>query len=142
MPPVQSCYNNREPVAEQQYILIVDDEPDFREIFSTKLSATGYRVETAENGELALKKMAQEVPDLVMMDMKMPVMDGATTVLKMRDDPKLAKVKVAFLTSLGDPRIDMQEINKKFSEDFGAQAYLKKTENLETLVTQIKAILS
>lgn len=129
-------------MAEQQYILIVDDEPDFREIFKTKFAAAGYRVDTAENGELALKKMADEIPDLVLMDVKMPVMDGATTVLKMREDPKLKDVKVAFLTSLGDPRTDMREVSGKFSAEFGAQAYLKKTENLDTLTEQIKAMLA
>lgn len=126
----------------QPYILIVDNEPDFREIFSAKLGAAGYRVAAAENGEAALKKMADEAPDLVLMDVKMPVMDGATAVLKMRDDPKLKDVKVAFLTSLGDPRQDMQEISRKFSEEFGAQAYLKKTEDLDALVEKIRGLLA
>jgi CheY-like chemotaxis protein len=126
----------------QPFILVVDDEPDFREIFSAKLSAAGYRVDTAENGQVALEKMAQKAPDLVLMDVKMPVMDGATAVLKMRDDPKLKNIKVAFLTSLGDPRMDMQDVSRKFSEEFGAQAYLKKTENLDMLVEQIQGLLA
>ena len=47
------------------------------------------------------------------MDVKMPVMDGATAILKMRKDPKLKNVKVVFLTSLGDPRLEMQELGEK-----------------------------
>lgn len=129
-------------MAGQQYILIVDDEPDFREIFSAKLGAAGYRIATAENGAAALQKMEQEAPTLVLMDVKMPVMDGATAVLKMRDDPKLKNIKVAFLTSLGDPRLDMQDVSRKFSEEFGAQAYLKKTEDLDTLVEKIRQLLA
>ena len=135
------CYNNSKSMAEQPLILVVDDEPDFREIFGAKLAAEGYRVETAENGQLGLEKMAKIKPDLVLMDVKMPVMDGATAVLKMKDDSKLRDIKVAFLTSLGDPRLEMQEINKHFSSEFGAQGYLKKTDDLETLVEKIKGFL-
>jgi len=71
----------------------------------------------------------------------MPVMDGAAAVLKLREDPETKNLKVAFLTSLGDPRLEMQEINKKFSEQFGAQGYLKKTDDLELLVQKIKEFL-
>jgi hypothetical protein len=51
-------------------------------------------------------------------------------------------VKVAFLTSLGDPRMDMQSLNIKFSEQFGAQGYLKKTDDLDSLAEKIKAFLA
>ncbi len=125
----------------QPFVLIVDDEADFREIFGTKLSAMGYRVATAEDGQAALLKMAKEKPDLVLMDVKMPTMDGATAVLKMKEDPALKDIKVAFLTSLGDPRLDVQDISRKFSEEFGAQGYLKKTDDLDVLAEKIKALL-
>ena len=125
----------------QPFILIVDDEPDFREIFSTKLTALGFRVDIAENGQIALDKMAKVVPDLVLMDVKMPVMDGATTVLKMRENPATKNVKVVFLTSLGDPRSEMQEVSVKFSEQFGAQGYLKKTDDLDTIMERIQGFL-
>ncbi len=120
----------------------MDDEPDFREIFSAKLTAAGFHVETAENGEVALAKMATSTPDLVLMDVKMPVMDGPTAVLKMRDDPKLKDIKVAFLTSLGDARIEIQEMNKKFAQDFGAQGYLRKTDSLDMLVDRVNGFLA
>ncbi len=128
-------------MAEQPFILIVDDEPDFREIFGAKLTAMGCRVETAENGAAALEKLASMTPDLVLMDVKMPVMDGATAVLKMKADPRLKDLRVAFLTSLGDPRFEMQEINRKFAAEVGAH-YLQKTEDLDILGEQIKRILS
>jgi CheY-like chemotaxis protein len=121
--------------------MIVDDEPDFREIFSAKLSSAGFRVETAENGQAALDKMAKGAPDLVLMDVNMPVMDGATAVIKMREDPAMKNVKVAFLTSLGDPRAEIQDINRKFSQDFGAQGYLKKTDDLDVIVQNVQGFL-
>ncbi len=126
----------------QPVILIVDDDPAFREIFSTKLSSEGYRTETAEDGKVAIEKTKQLRPDLVLMDVNMPVMDGATATLKLREDPDTKNTKVAFLTSLGDPRLDMEQLNMKFSEDFGAQGYLKKTDDLDRLAEQIKKFLT
>jgi len=128
-------------MADQPLILVVDDEPDFREIFSAKLTAEGFRVETAENGEVAIKKAKDLKPDLVLMDVKMPVMDGASAVLMMKEDPETKNIKVAFLTSLGDPRLEIQDINRKFSMEFGTQGYLKKTDDINTLIQRIQGFL-
>ncbi len=128
-------------MSEQPLILIVDDEANFREIFGMKLKAAGYRVDTAENGAQAIEKAKALKPNLVLMDVNMPGMDGATAFLKLHDDPSTKNIKVAFLTSLGDPHREMQELNIKFSEDFGAQGYFKKTDNLDLLVQQIKGFL-
>ncbi len=122
-------------------ILVVDDEESFREIFSMKLVADGFRVETAENGETALMKAKEIKPDLILMDVRMPVMDGPTAVLKLRDDPEIKDIRVAFLTSLGDPRQEMQEMNGKFAQDFGVQGYLRKTDDLDLLKERVKAFL-
>jgi CheY-like chemotaxis protein len=122
-------------------ILIVDDEEAFREIFSMKLAADGYRVETAENGEVGVKKAKILKPNLVLMDVKMPIMDGPTAVLALRNDPETKDIRVAFLTSLGDPRLEMQELSKKFAADFGAQGYLRKTDDLDLLNDRIKEFL-
>lgn len=128
---------------EQPLILIVDDEPEFREIFSTKLKTAGYRVETASDGAEGVQKTKSLRPALVLMDVSMPVMDGPSAVLKLHDDPDAAirGIKIAFLTSLGDPHREMQDLNIKFSEDFGAQGYLKKTDDLDSLLAQIQGFL-
>lgn len=122
-------------------ILVVDDDANFREIFSMKLKADGFRIETAENGAESVKKAKLLKPDLVLMDIKMPVMDGAVALLKLRDDPATKNTKVVFLTSLGDPRVEMQDLNVKFSEAFGAQGFLKKTDDLEGLSAKIKELV-
>ncbi len=122
-------------------ILVVDDEAAFREIFSMKLIADGFRVETAENGEVGVQKAKTLKPDLILIDVRMPVMDGPTAVLKLRDDPATKDIRIAFLTSLGDPRQELQEINNKISQDFGVQGYLRKTDDLELLSGRIKALL-
>lgn len=128
-------------MAEQPLILIVDDEANFLEIFGVKLKAAGYRIETATNGAEGIEKAKNVRPDLILMDVNMPVMDGATAVLELRDDPMTKNIKVAFLTSLGDPHQEMRELNLKFAEDFGAQGYLKKTDDLDSLVGQIEKFL-
>ena len=122
-------------------ILITDDEADFRDIFKTKLASLGYRIETAVNGEEGVKKAKELKPDLMLMDVKMPVMDGAQALLTLRDDPQTKDIKVVFLTSFGDPREEMKDMNSRFSKELGAQGYLKKTDDLETLVEKIESFL-
>jgi CheY-like chemotaxis protein len=66
-------------------VLLADDEADFRELMSFWLKTKGYQVITAENGEQALKKIASEQPDVVFLDLNMPVMDGAVALKKLRE---------------------------------------------------------
>ena len=125
----------------QPLILVVDDDPNFLEIFSVKLSSEGYRVEIADSAENGIQKIKELKPDLVLMDVNMPRMDGAAAVLKLRDDPDTRNINLAFLTSLGDPRLDIQQSDIKAAESFGTRGYLKKTDDLDKLVEQIKALL-
>jgi CheY-like chemotaxis protein len=129
-------------MAEQKLILIVDDEPAFREIFSTKLATDGFRVETAENGQVGVEKAKALKPDLILMDVKMPVMDGATALLRLREDPETRSMKVIFLSSIGDPHREMEEMHRRISEEFGAQGYLRKTDDIDRLGVEIKKLLA
>jgi two-component system, cell cycle response regulator DivK len=72
------------PESTSPVVLVVDDSQDEREMYSRQLVATGYSVQVAENGEDALQKVAAQVPDVVVMDLAMPVLDGweATRRLK------------------------------------------------------------
>ncbi|HVM76973.1 MAG TPA: response regulator transcription factor [Candidatus Paceibacterota bacterium] len=128
-------------MANQPLILIADDDAAFREIFSTKLSAEGYRIETAEDGKIAVQKTQALKPDLVLMDVNMPVMDGAAATLAIRAIPEIKDTKIAFLTSLGDPQLEVQNFNSNISKNFGAQGYLRKTDDLDSLAAQIKQFL-
>ncbi|MBI4085045.1 MAG: response regulator [Candidatus Liptonbacteria bacterium] len=120
-------------------ILIVDDEEYFREIFSTKLGAEGFSVETAESGEEGIKKAKKLKPNLILMDVKMPGMDGVATVMKMKEDPETKDLKVVFLTSFGSPEEELQAIDVKYSKDIGAAGYIRKTDDLDILVSKIRA---
>jgi CheY-like chemotaxis protein len=126
---------------EAPLLLIVDDEPDFLEIFSAKFSAEGFRVETAHDGEDGIRKAKSLKPDLILMDVKMPGLSGVDAVLRLKDDPETKNIKVVFLTNLGDPREEMQAINRRLSTEVGAEGYLRKTDNLDALVDQVRAFL-
>ena len=126
---------------QQPLILVVDDEAYFREIFSEKLQALTFRVDIAEDAESALQKARTIHPDLILMDVRMPGMDGIQAVRKLKDDPATRNIKVVFLTNLGETQAAMQEIDKKFSVDVGAIGYIKKSEDLDEMVQQIKSFL-
>src|SRR6185503_6779840 len=128
-------------MGEPPLILIVDDDPNFREIFSTKLSAAGFRIETAQNGQVGVEKALALKPDLVLMDVQMPVLNGIDAFLKLKNDPQNGHTKVIFLTVLGDPRFEVQEVNRRLSKEMGAAGYVRKTDAMETLVDTVKSML-
>src|SRR5687768_12740532 len=80
-------------------ILVVDDSIAIRRILSRPLIAEGYQVREAADGRAALDACRSERPDLVLLDIDMPVMDGHTTLREMRADPQLADLPVLFLTA-------------------------------------------
>ena len=83
-------------------ILLVDDEVDILEFVRYNLVREGYEVFTAENGAEALKVAAECRPHLILLDMMMPVMDGAQTCRAIREDPQLRDTMVVFLSALGE----------------------------------------
>ena len=86
-------------------ILYVDDEPDIREVVQMSLSLVeGLDVQVCESGERALQLLPQLKPDLVLLDVMMPGMDGPSTLQKMRTLPALAKIPVVFMTAKAMPQ--------------------------------------
>jgi len=126
-----------------QLILLVDDEADFREIFSMKLKAAGFVVELAEDGLQGIEKAKILKPDLILMDVKMPGMDGVEALSRIKADLSISKTKVVFLTSYGEP-LPVEEIQKndrKFAQELGAMDYIRKSDDLDEIVNVIKKIL-
>lgn len=122
-------------------ILIIDDEPEFLEIFSLKLGAAGYGVETAQDGEEGIRKAKKTKPDLILLDMKMPEMSGADVITKLKGDPATKGIKVVFLSNYGDPREGPFQVNRRLSQEIGAMDYLKKVDDLDALVDKVKLFL-
>src|SRR5947207_3861917 len=80
-------------------ILIVDDDPDILEFLSYNLKKEGYEIRTAANGRLALKEAEKFLPDIILLDVMMPEMDGIETCRLLRENPDFKDVYIIFLTA-------------------------------------------
>jgi CheY-like chemotaxis protein len=84
-------------------VLVVDDEQAIREFLDDILTGEGYQVSTASNGQEALTHLATAQPDLVLLDIMMPVLDGREVLRRMRADPTLSRVAVLVMSAAADP---------------------------------------
>ena len=80
-------------------ILVVEDQPDNRQIIRDMLSSTDYEISEAENGEQALASVAKQRPDLILMDIQLPIMDGYTAATQIKADPALRSIPIIAVTS-------------------------------------------
>lgn len=80
-------------------ILVVEDQEDNRQIIRDTLSATDYQIMEAENGEEALAAVAKQRPDLILMDIQMPIMDGYEATRRIKADPGLRSIPIIAITS-------------------------------------------
>lgn len=116
-------------------ILLVDDEPDIIEIIRYNLSSEGYKIVTAENGKQALKVAKKEKPQLIILDVMMPEMDGIETCTQLRKEPDLKETVIAFLTARGEDYSQMAGF------DAGADDYITKPIKPKVLTSKVKALL-
>ncbi|MEK7612093.1 MAG: response regulator [Patescibacteria group bacterium] len=123
-------------------LLIIDDDREFQEVLVSKFKASGFQVQIANDGEEAVKKAKEFLPDLILMDVKMPKMDGVGALLKMKDDPQVKNIKVILLTAFGDPQQEIYSTDKRFAQELGAHEYLLKTQDLDDIVARVKASLA
>ncbi|MFT4755709.1 MAG: two-component system alkaline phosphatase synthesis response regulator PhoP [Vicingaceae bacterium] len=119
----------------KEKILIVDDEADILEIVGYNLKKEGFDVFTAENGKKAIEIAIEVNPDLIILDVMMPEMDGMETCYQMRNIPALKDTLVTFLSARGE---DYSQIA---GFDAGADDYITKPVKPRVLVSKIKAIL-
>ena len=80
-------------------ILVVEDQPDNRQIIRDILAPTDYEITEAEDGEQALAAVAKQRPDLILMDIQLPIMDGYTATRKIKADPALGSIPIIAVTS-------------------------------------------
>ncbi len=88
----------------QAKILLVDDDPDFVEATKTILESKPYQVITALDGDEGLQKVSDEKPDLILLDVIMPLKDGFTVCERLKKDPQLSKIPVLMLTAFAEKR--------------------------------------
>jgi DNA-binding response OmpR family regulator len=116
-------------------VLVADDEVDIRDLVSYRLEKAGYEVVTAENGREALEQAKELKPDLAVLDVMMPFLDGYEVTSGIREDESLASMPVIMLTA----RAQEQDVERGF--EVGADDYIKKPFSPQELRTRVQAIL-
>ena len=118
-------------------ILLVEDSKVIQQMYRNKLLLEEFTVVTADNGMEAIKSLSQEKPDLILLDLMMPVMDGYKVLQVVKTDPKLSGIPVLVFSAKGQP----EEVERALN--LGAAGYfVKATSKPEKVVEKIRLILS
>ena len=117
-------------------ILIAEDEPDIRELVAFTLRFAGHEVTATANGEEAVQQAVQVIPDLILMDVRMPKMTGYEACRLMKADPILRDIPVVFLSAKG------QDSEIQTGMDVGAEDYMLKPFAPTQLTERVRAILA
>jgi len=116
-------------------ILVVDDEVYILHILEFSLGAEGFEVITANNGEIAVQKAIQEKPDLIVLDIMMPVLDGYETCRRLKREPETKHIPVILLTAKG------RDSDKRLGFEVGAIDYVVKPFSPNRLIGRVEEII-
>jgi len=116
-------------------ILVVDDEQDLLDLIEYNLKKEGFDVLKAEDGIKGIELAREHSPNLVLLDIMMPNMDGLEVCEVMRDDDKLKNIPIIFLTARGDEKTEVEGLNK------GGDDYITKPISTTKLISRIKAVM-
>lgn len=117
-------------------ILIVEDDKFLRELIAEKLESEGYKTSEAIDGEEGMKKITKEKPDLVLLDLILPGIDGFEILSRIKDNPELAKIPVVILSNLGQKE-EVERGLKMGAVDYMIKAHFTPRE----IIDKIKKIL-
>lgn len=116
-------------------VLIVDDEPFNIDVLEQALDGTDYQVMRASNGQEALGKIHSEQPDLILLDLMMPIVDGFQVLAKVKDDPMLRDIPVIIVSAEHDSKSIVKGIKQ------GAEDYLTKPIDTAQFLKKVKEFL-
>ncbi len=133
--PLQGLTESLPPDKERSRILIVDDEALIRQLLEDDLVSQGYQVVTAQDGEEAMEKVAAEPPDLILLDVMMPKLDGYEVCRRLKSDPRTILIPVVMVTSLQATPERIKGI------EAGADDFLTKPFNEQELMTRVRSLL-
>ncbi|GAA0569975.1 response regulator transcription factor [Halomonas salifodinae] len=116
-------------------VLVVDDEPNIVLSLEFLMQQAGFEVTTAEDGEGALARVAEDLPDLVLLDISLPDLSGFEVLERLRQMPRGAKLPIIMLTAHG------REVEREKGLALGADDYITKPFSTQALVEKVKALL-
>src|SRR5208283_4741830 len=123
------------PPSTPEDILVVDDTPDSLRLLTDLLAKHGYRVRPASDGALALKSVAAKTPDLILLDVSMPDMDGYEVCRHLKADEKNSRIPVIFISAFGDTR------QKVTGFEAGGIDYITKPFEAEEVLARVRTHL-
>lgn len=118
-------------------ILVIDDEPDILKVTSIRLRKLGYNVLTAADGKQGLDTVRREIPDLVLLDLVMPFMNGAEVCEQIRSDHALKHIPIILFTASGSAAMTDEKVKK-----LGANEYIIKPFEAEEFADKVEKILA
>ena len=118
-------------------ILIIEDDKFLRELIAQKLIKEGFEISEAVDGEEGMKKVKEEKPDLVLLDLILPGIDGFEVLSKMKEDPALASIPVIILSNLGQKE-DVEKGLKLGAVDYLIKAHFTPGEIIEKIKAALK----
>ena len=121
-------------------ILVVDDDPDILDGILMILDSQDYRLRTARDGVMCLEELSKETPDLLILDLLMPRMDGWGVIREVRNNPRYADMPIMILTTvIEDASRRRYELETGYSMDI--QAYIEKPAKPNELIDQVEKLL-
>jgi DNA-binding response OmpR family regulator len=123
-------------MADEKKVLIVEDDPDIRKVLSMRLEINGFSVVEAEDGQQGLDMVKSKKPELIIMDLMMPKMDGFETCRMIRFDDEIKDIPIIVLSALNE------ESERKKAFEAGADAYFIKPFDLDLLLNKIKDLIA
>jgi DNA-binding response OmpR family regulator len=122
-------------MSQPKRVLVAEDEPDIRQLITYSLQFAGFTVVQAVNGEDAVNKATKEQPDLILLDVRMPKMNGYEACAALKEQSSTKRIPVVFLSARG------QETEIKYGLELGAEEYILKPFAPDELYKRVTAIL-
>ena len=120
-------------------VYVLDDEEPVCEIMRIVLESRGFRVKTATDGEKGLRLVLDEPPDILLVDIKMPKLNGFELINKLKNDPQYASIPIIIITSLTS---ESRRSDNEWKEKLGVQDFISKPFEPLEMVKRIEAILN
>jgi two-component system phosphate regulon response regulator PhoB len=123
------------PAMAQERILLVEDEPDIAEVLQYNLEKEGFEVELARRGDAGLEAVRREAPDLILLDLMLPGIDGLELTRMLKRDTATSRLPIVMLTARGE------EVDRIVGLELGADDYISKPFSPREVVLRVKAVL-